>query len=252
MCAVSSTASMMSKAGDRRFAALGVAGLLVIGAGCASSRFEPVDPDRLEEGIARLSGPLPRDVAALYDLDVRWSGGLRLTLLATADAGRFAISEAFGSALSITVWSADRPTSVLDFDVGCRQRIDDVAGVAGVGALPVRQAARLLGGRLPAVPEDRVSRGPRSTLEVRGAGWAARVLVQADPWRVVEVRELRADGRRGWRVRLAEHDGSVPGRVKVAAPGGRRAELALKRIEWSDELALPGLPELPRCVEAPE
>jgi hypothetical protein len=78
------------------------------------------------------------------------------------------------------------------------------------------------------------------------------VIVQPEPWRVVEVRELRADGRRGWRIRLSDHDGPVPGRIRVAAPRGRRAELILKRMEWSDGLMLPDLPDLPRCVEAPE
>jgi hypothetical protein len=56
------------------------------------------------------------------------------------------------------------------------------------------------------------------------------------------------DGRRGWRVRLFDHNGAVPERLRLAARKGRRAELELKRIEWSDDLTLPPLPALPVCV----
>ena len=228
----------------RPAAAVAVGLLLVVAAGCASTR---VDPERIDEAIGDLGRPLQSDMAALYDLRIPRSSGLRLTVLNAGDAGRFSISEPFGAALSITAWSPDKPVELLDLDRGCRRPIDELEGIAGVGALPARQAARLLGGRLPAVVGDEVWPGPGGAIAVRGAGWAAVVRIQADPWRVVEVREVRADRRRGWRIRLDEHDGPIPGRLHLVVPGTGKAELELKRIEWRDQLQLPALPDLPRC-----
>ncbi len=242
----------MRRPSDRRPAAALVVGvLLTVAAGCVSSRTAPVDPARIDEAVAELTQPLPADMAALYDLRVPRSSGLRLTVLNAGDAGRFSVSEPFGSALSITAWSAVGPAGLLDLENGCRRSIDELDGIAGVGALPVRQAASLLGGRLPAAAGDKVLPGPDGVIAVRGAGWAALVRIQADPWRVVEVREVRADGRRGWRIRLDDHAGSVPGRLHLVVPGTGRAELVLKRIEWRDRLPLPDLPDLPRCARRP-
>lgn len=219
--------------------------MLTVAAGCATAPPPPVDPARLDEGVARLGRPLPGDLAALYRLRVARTGGLRLALAATGDAGRLTISEPFGAAVSLTAWQVGRPTVFYDLREGCRQEVRDLAEVLGVGALPLPEAARLLGGRLPAGAGDRVEATESGDLVVHGEGWAATVRLAADPWRVVEAVERRPGG--GWRIELGDHTSSVPGRIVLEHPDGRWAELELSRLEWPDALELPALPDLPQC-----
>ena len=225
-----------------------VAALLLVltaASGCATAPPPAVDPARLDEAVARLDRPLPGDLAALYRLRVPRTGGLRLALAATGDAGRLTISQPFGAAVSLTAWQARQSTVFFDLREGCRQEVRDLAEVLGVGALPLPEATRLLGGRLPTVADDRIETTASGSLVVHGEAWAARVRLAADPFRVVEVVELRPGG--GWRIELGDHTSSVPGLIVLEHPDGRWAELRLERLEWPEALDLPELPELPLC-----
>lgn len=214
--------------------------------GCRSTtpEFTPVD---LEAAIENLSRPLPGDPAVLYRLRVSSSGGLRMALLTSGDAGRLTVSEPFGSAVSLTAWTGSQAPTFYDLRKGCRLEAADLGRVLGVSALPLPQAVRLLGGRLPTDVDDRVTPRADGRLLVEGRGWEAIVTVKAEPWRVVSVEE--AGGRkRGWRLELGDHSLSVPGLVRVKNGDGRWAELKLVRLEWNAGGELPSLPELPLCV----
>jgi hypothetical protein len=76
------------------------------------------------------------------------------------------------------------------------------------------------------------------------------VEVVTEPWRVVTVTEDGA-GKPAWRFELSDHSASVPGVVRIAQREGRRAELALIRLEWNERGTLPGLPDLPLCTVEP-
>lgn len=241
---------MMRRRGDGRRAARGAAALALVlagGLGCASRGPAALTPTEIDDGVSRLDRPLPGDLAALYSLRVASTGGLRLALLTAGDRGRMTISKPFGAAVSITAWSDEGPVVVLDLEQGCRREGADLADVLGVGALPLAQAVRLLGGRLPAVAGDRVTPGGGDRVVVAGTGWAATVRLARDPWRVLEVDELRPDGSPGWRLELGNHASSVPGTVRLEDPEGRWAELELTRLEWPDEARLPELPSLEPC-----
>ena len=125
--------------------------------------------------------------------------------------------------------------------------IDDLEEVLGVGALPLAQAARLLGGRLPAAENDEIAVETDGSLTINGSGWAATVRIAPQPWRVVEVQEHRADRNAGWRLDLDDHTSSVPGRIRLEHADGRWAELDLTRLEWPEDQTLPPLPDFPPC-----
>lgn len=224
---------------------LSVAALTTVG--CASAERTPVDRRRVAEGVAVLSRPLPGDLAALYRMRVPKTGGLRLSVATSGDEGRMTISEPFGAAVSLTAWSGTGSSIHFDMEEGCRRDAADLRQVLGLRALPLDQAVRLLGGRLPAAPADNVSSTDGPDIEIRGDGWAARVRLAADPWRVLEVAELGAERGDGWLIELDDHSSSVPGRVRVTNADGRWAELELSRMEWPVGAVLPELPDFPAC-----
>lgn len=221
--------------------------LMAAGVGCSTTGRMDVDPGELAAAVAALNRPSAGDIAALYDLRVARSGGMRLAVLTAGDDGRMTVSEPFGSAVSLTAWSTPGPTIFFDMDEGCRREVDDLEEVLGVGTLPLNQAVRLLGGRLPAMPGDDVVIGDDNDVEVHGVGWAVRMRLASGPWRVVELLELRSDGTGGWRIDLSAHTSSVPGRIRLENPDGRWVELELKRLEWPDHPSLPELPDFPVC-----
>jgi hypothetical protein len=229
---------------------LGVlAGVILIQAafGCASSSVTSPDPQQLTEAIEHLNRPTAGDMAALYDLRVARSGGLRLSILTVGRAGRLTISEPFGSAVSLTAWDGDSPTIFFDMKNGCRREIDDLEEILGVGALPPEPAVRLLGGRLPTTGAGEVGLDGNGAVEVTEDRFVATVRLAADPWRVVEV-WVRQDGRSdGWHLELGSHASSVPGTIRIEGPDGRWAELELKRLEWPSGASLPDLPDFPPC-----
>jgi len=229
----------------RHSSARAVVSLCVLAAamtvGCRS--VAPTVPEaRLAEARAELMRPLPGDMAALYRLRVRSSGGLRLSLLTSGDDGRLTVSESFGSALSVTAWSGGS-ARLFDLREGCQLEARNLAAALGAGGLPMPQAALLLGGRLPATAQDRVEARP-SSFAISGDGWSCLARVAADPWRVLEVEEGSGEG---WRVTLDDHTGSLPGSVRLRNPDGQWAELALVRLEWKQGGKLPALPDLPAC-----
>lgn len=222
--------------------------LLAVAAGCATQGQAVIDPDRLDEAVELLTRPLPGDFAALYSLRVARSGGLRLAVVTLGDEGRLTISEPFGGAVSLTAWSGEGPATFFDMDQGCRREVVDLEEVLGAGALPLAQAVRLLGGRLPATPGDEVVVNPDGVIDVRGVGWTARIRLAQDPWRVVEASELRSDGLAGWQLELGSHASSVPGTIRLENSDGRWAELKLTRLEWPEQASLPELPVFERCA----
>jgi len=157
------------------------------------------------------------------------------------------ISEPFGSAVSLTAWSGTTPPTVFDLQQGCRFVTDDVSGVLGVGSLPLPQAVRLLGGRLPTVEGDRVEILEDGRLRVEGDRWHGLVVLDDDPWRVTAVEDLSAGEGRGWRARLRDHTSSLPGWLRVTGVEGRWAELELVRLEWDSVDELPEVPDVPWC-----
>ncbi len=200
------------------------------------------------QGAEALGRPLPGDLAALYRLRVPASGGLRLSVLATPEAGRLSVSEPFGSAVSLAAWGGGAAPRLYDLKRGCRLEVRDVSAVLGVAGLPLPEAARLLGGRLPAMDGDAVSvLGPGQVM-VQGSGWGAVVQLRSDPWRVVAVSDAAEPSR--WRLELARHTLSVPGFVRADSANGDWAELELVRLEWNPISQLPAEPDLPSCPPA--
>ena len=226
------------------FAAVLIA--LFVLTGCRSAAPTPGAAD-LEAARLRLNRPLPGNPAALYHLRVPSSGGLRLSLLTSGEAGRLTVSEPFGSALSLTAWTGVGPSTFFDLRQGCRLEAADLEQILGIAAMPLPQAVRLLGGRLPAADGDRISIRSDGRLLIEGAGWKALIEVASDPWRVMSVAEENAGGG-GWRIELGDHTASVPGVVHVQREKGSWAELELVRLEWNTANELPPLPEMPECV----
>jgi hypothetical protein len=218
---------------------LGVA--LGVALGCATTRAPVLGQADLQLAVDELRRPLPGDLAALYRLRVPSSGGLRLAIVTRGEAGRLTVSEPFGAAVSISAWSPGQAPSFFDLREGCRVDAVDLSAALGVGGIPMGQAARLLGGRLPALADDRVQVGADGWVRVAGSGWGCRVRIAAEPWRVEEVAGA------SWRVRLAEHTGSLPGFVRLERDGQGAVELRLVRLEWPESPALPEVPELPPC-----
>lgn len=216
--------------------------------GCATTQpVVIVDQASLDEAVAILSRPLPGDLAALYRMRGSKTGGLRLSVITAGNDGRMTISKPFGNAVSLTAWMAERPTLLFDMDEGCRREVEDLHEVLGLGAPPMGQAVRLLGGRLPAMSGDTVTTGSDGRIGISGTGWAAWVRVAPDPWRVVEVDARGTDGVGGWRMELKGHTTSVPEVVRLTNSDGRWVELKLSRLEWPDHASLPALPDFPPC-----
>ena len=104
--------------------------------GCASSQSDSAATmEELADAVALLVRPLPGDFAALYDLRVARSGGLRLAVV-TAGDGRMTISEPFGGAVSLSAWTAGGSSMFFDMDQGCRREVDDLEEVLGVAPFP--------------------------------------------------------------------------------------------------------------------
>jgi hypothetical protein len=217
--------------------------------GCGSSApVARIDPAAAAEGLEQLAAPPAGDLAALYRLHGRAAGSLRLSVLVVGAAGRFSVSERMGSALSIAAWGPTGADQLYDLREGCRLVGDGAAEVFGFRALPLRQAARLLAGRLPAGDDDRVVVLPTGQIRVDGRGWGADVRLAPGPWRVVEVRQRDGEDAAGWRVEISEHAGSVPTALEVTGADGRWVRLAAVQIQWNTVDELPPLPELPRCT----
>lgn len=224
--------------------------------GCVSSRDlgRPPQLDEAQrlEAMAELRQPPTGDLAALYRLRVPHSGGLRCSVLARGDSGRLTISEHFGSALSLAAWSADGAAEILDLRQGCRLPSGDLSAMLGVGRLPMANAVRLLGGRLPMVEGDESWWQDEGWLVISGPGWAGSVRLSAQPpWRVVELRGLASSPETGWRLLLDEHIGSLPGLIRIEQGEERWAELKLIRLQWDTAADLPALPDLPQCEAEP-
>jgi hypothetical protein len=220
----------------------------VSGLSCRSATIPAPQPmERLEEARQELFGPLPGDMAALYRLRVRATGGLRLSVLTLADAGRVTISEQFGSALSLTAWQGQRMPVVFDLRERCRFTTNDLSGVLGVSNLPLPHAIRILAGRLPAVEGDRVEVREDGRLQVEGSTWSGLVSVMPDPWRVVSVEDVTEGEGIGWNVNLRDHTASIPGWLRVKGADGRWAELELVRLQWNTATELPQVPNIEPC-----
>ena len=205
---------------------------------------------QLESAVAHLNRPLHGEPAALYRLRVPSSGGLRLAVRTSGSQGRLTVSEPFGSAVSLTAWEGSRPPTFFDLRERCRLEASDLAQVLGIGILPLPQAVRLFGGRLPTTEGDRVSLREDGRLLIEGSGWAAVAAVRPEPWRVVSVEEAGSGGA-GWSLKLSDHTSSVPGFVRVEQTSGRWAELELISLEWKQGDNLPDLPDLPECTLQP-
>lgn len=243
---------MMRPSGSRRGLVPGVLVLLmsvqgILGCSSTNPGGAGLDSQQLNLAIERLNRPAAGDMAALYDLRVAKSGGLRLSVVTAGRSGRLTISEPFGSAVSLTAWEADSPTVFFDMDEGCRREVDDLEDILGVGALPLEPAARLLGGRLPTTQDGEVRPDGEGAIVIIEDGFAATVRLASDPWRVMEVWLNPDDRGDGWHLELGSHASSVPGTIRIENPDGRWAELELKRLEWPTGASLPDLPIFPPC-----
>jgi len=225
--------------------------LVLLGlAGCRSAAPEtvPVDPNM---AIERLNRPLSGDPAVLFRLRVSASGGLRMSVLTSGENGRLTVSEPFGAAVSLTSWSGPQQPTFFDLRKGCQIWATELEQVLGVAAMPLPQAVRLFAGRLPATDDDWVTPREDGRILIEGLRWAALVTVAAEPWRVVTVEQVDAQGR-GWRFELSDHSLSVPGFIRVENADGRWAELKLVRLEWNEGGELPATPDLPLCTDEPK
>ena len=224
-----------------------VAALAIVALGLASDVGMPHGSPHLpacrwttsSEARDQLLGPPPGNMAALYRLRVRATGGLRLSVLTVWDAGRVTISEPFGSAVSLTAWQGLSHPMVFDLRERCRFTTNDLSGVLGVSNLPLPQAIRILAGRLPALEGDRIEVSADGRLRVIGARWSGLVTVATDPWRVVAVEDITEGEGNGWRVELRDHAVSIPGWLRVRGDDGRWAELELTRLQWNTTTELP-------------
>ncbi len=222
-------------------------------AGCRSTAGDsPLTTERLAEAETALGIPTSGDMAALYHLRIPSSQGLRLSIVQQGTAGRLTVSEPFGSMVSLVAWEGAGGNVFLDMREGCRIPGGDLSSVLGVATIPPAEVVRLLGGRLPATGEDRVSPTEDGRLAITGANWSATVTVIGDPWRVVAVDGPGGSGAGAWRLRLKQHSGSLPGWLRVDSGDGRWAELELIRLEWDTLSELPPVPSLPACGQPAE
>ncbi|NOZ94785.1 MAG: hypothetical protein GXP47_08625 [Acidobacteria bacterium] len=231
----------------RRIPALLLGVTLFLGAGCRSTAPAPVSTVVWERGVAALERPLPGDLAALYKLRSGGSGWLRLSVVTRGDAGRMTVAGAFGSALSLVAWDQEGSATVADLRKGCRVPVTDASAVLGLSRLPLPQAIRLLAGRLPISPNGRIVSFGDGAYRIEGEGWSCRVELAAAPWRVVRVEGPAGPESPRWSIELMRHTGSLPGRLEIRTPSGRRLVLELVRLEWNTAAQLPPLPELPLC-----
>jgi len=201
-----------------------------------------------DRGVTALERPLPGDLAALYRLRSGGSGWLRLSVLTCGDAGRMTVSGSFGSALSLVAWDGAGEAMVADLKKGCRLPVAGSSAVLGLDRLPLPQAVRLLAGRLPQSRHTRLVPLGQGSYRIEGRGWSCRVQLAAEPWRVVRVEGPAGPEIPRWNVKLGRHTGSLPGRLDIETPSGRRIVLELVRLEWSSGTELPKLPELPPCA----
>ena len=155
------------------------------------------------------------------------------------------VTEPFTGLLSLTAWSAGEPPRVWDMRHGCRLDRAELSDVLGLSAMPLAQAVRLLGGRLPVGPSDSVLVSSDGLLRIDGGGWSCTVGVAPAPWRVVRVEDAGENG--AWWVELGDHGGSIPHTVRVERRDGPWARLELKRLEWKGGQELASLPDLPPC-----
>lgn len=196
---------------------------------------------------AALTRELPGSMAALYRLRVPKSGNLRLSVLTLDGAARLSVSEPLGSTLMIAASTPDGGSALLDLRAGCRLAGHDPTTGFGLTGLPLDRAARLLGGRLPAMGDDRVERTAAGELLVTGDGWRAAVGVAPDPWRVVTVRDARPGVEPGWSLAVTDHTLSLPKQLRIERADGEWAELEVVGLEWDTVTELPPLPDLPPC-----
>ena len=226
-CSTASTASAEPRprlgrpcgSGTRRLALLAAAGCLVLGGACRTTGDRPaIDAAALADARAALTGPLPGGLSALYHLRVPSSGALRLAVLERGGAGRLTVSEPFrGRGVGDLVGGGAAVARLRPARRLLARRREAAAGL-GVTAMPLPQAVRLLGGRLPATAGDRVVERPGVGFEVVGDGWRALVTVAPEPWRVTAVDELAPPGAAGWRVRLRDHTVRCRARCGSTAP----------------------------------
>ena len=233
--------------GGRRLAVCALLAPLVVLGSCRTAPPSPTGP--VEAGLRVLRRPLPGDLAALYRMRVPRTGGLRLSVLASGTAGRMTVAEPFGSTVSLLAWDGPGRAVLLDLRSGCRREVGDASEVLGLPGLPLPQAVLLLGGRLPALPGDRVVPEGEGPVRIEGNGFAFRARLAADPWRVVEVEGPGSPP--AWRLTLGAHTVSVPREIHAETRTGRRLELTLVRLEWDTVEQLPPLPELPPCGGGP-
>ena len=216
--------------------------------GCRSTAADvPLGEERIAEAQAALGKPMSGDMAALYHLRIPSSGGLRLSVVQLGSSGRLTVSDQFGAMISLVTWGNAGGTGFYDMREGCRIRGGDLSSILGVSAMPPPQVVRLLGGRLPASGGDLVSPTDDGRMTVVGDDWSATVTVMPDPWRIVAVDGPARSGAGGWRIRLKQHSGSLPGWIRVDDGDGRWAELELTGLEWDTLSELPAVPSLPAC-----
>ncbi|MCP4896022.1 MAG: hypothetical protein GY906_03525 [bacterium] len=219
--------------------------------GCrATSTLPTVSPEEAATSVAILSAPLPGDFSAIYGLRVPKAGGLRLSILARPESGRLTISRSFGSALSIVGWEPNQHPMLIDYREGCSVQGASISDLLGVGALPLPQVVRLLGGRLPATPMDRVTVAPNGKLMVEGDDWTCLVSVAPSPWRVLRVESVGETDDSGWRVELNDHDAAMPQHLRFQGSSDRWAEIELRRQQWDAIEKLPDMPELEPCGQS--
>lgn len=212
--------------------------LVVAAAGCASlGRHTDLTGADLESALEALDGESDDSVGLLYRMRAAGTGRLGLTVLRTAAGeGRLSVTDTFGSLVAVVAWSGPGLPVLYDLREDCAL---EGRAFAGLDAVPLDRAVRLMAGHLPSRPGDRflVEDG---RLVVKDGSWTASVILGREPWRVLHV----ATGDLS--IRLFEHERGVPGRITIAAPD-ESVELELRRIEHGGVRRLPEVPDLPWC-----
>ncbi len=225
--------------------ALSVAGFAVIATGCGSTSPRtpggPLSPP-IEQGVDLLLRPLPGPMAALYRMQVKSSGGFRLSVAAVeGGTGRITVSEPFGAAVVLAGWEASTAAEVFDLREGCRLAGGAMAEGFALEGLPLRRIHRLLGGRLPALDGDPVVFVDDRIVQISTDRGFVTATLARNPWRVVTV---VGDG---FSVALDMHTSSLPGRLRFESASGEAAELELVRLQWEHTGDWAPMPELPAC-----
>jgi len=181
-------------------------------------------------------------MAALYRLQLPSAGTLRMAILAWEDRGRLTISEPLGSTVSITAWEGRETPEIFDMRHGCKISRAAIREEMGMAGFPARRLVRLLAGRLPDLPGDRIAIDGGDSVRIISPGWQARIVLAADPWRII-----RIEGE-DWEVTLDDHTSSLPGRLVIHDKEGRWARLELRRLKWEISREPGVLPDLPICT----